>query len=184
MNKKLKWSIKLENFSKEELKNLIIGLCVICTCLISMGIYKLQRNVWKGAEDTDYKVYATFNRTDGLVIGNQVRLAGVDIGRVVDSVLDKDFRATLTLTINSNVQIPDDSSASIVSSGITGNKYIEIDPGGSEDYIAPEGEFSYTQDAIVLQELVDRVISMGKAKRKAKANEKCQTSENQQNMEN
>ena len=46
-----------------------------------------------------------------------------------------------------------------------GNKYIEIDPGGSEDFITDGNDFQYTQDAIVLEELVDRIISMGKAKR-------------------
>lgn len=156
----------MDTFSKEEIKNFIIGLCVICVFALGMVIFKLQRNAWKGAEDTDYQIYATFNRTDGLVVGNKVRMSGMDIGRVVNSVLDSDYRATLTLQIAAHVQIPDDSSAAIVSSGIMGNKYIEIEPGGSEDYIAPEGEFSYTQDAMILEELIDRVISMGKAKRK------------------
>ena len=67
------------------------------------------------------------------------------------------------------VNIPDDSSASIVSSGVMGNKYIEIEPGGSEEYIENNGEFFYTQDAIVLEELVDRIISLGKAKRNSAA---------------
>ena len=95
-----------------------------------------------------------------------MRMAGVDIGRVIAAKLDDDFRATLTLSVDSDILIPDDSSAAIISSGFTGNKYIEIEPGGSEDFINPEGEFVYTQDAMVLEELVDRVISIGKANRK------------------
>lgn len=156
----------MDTFNKEELKNFIIGLCIICIFALATVLFKLQRNVWKGVEDTDYQIFATFNRTDGLVVGNKVRMSGIDIGRVVDSVLDNDFRATLTLQIKAQVQIPDDSSAAIVSSGIMGNKYIEIEPGGSEDYIEPNGEFSYTQDAMILDELINRVISLGKAKRK------------------
>lgn len=156
----------MDNFNKEELKNFIIGLGVIGFFLVGMIIFKLQHNVWQGAEDTDYQIYATFNRTDGLVVGDNVRMSGIDIGRVVNSVLDDDFRATLTLQIKSHILIPDDSSAAIVSSGIMGNKYIEIEPGGSEDYIAPEEEFAYTQDAMILEELINRVISLGKANRK------------------
>ena len=148
------------------MKNFIIGLCVISVFLLGIVMFKIQHNVWKGAEDTDYQIYATFNRTDGLVVGDKVRMSGLDIGRVVASVLDDNYRATLTLQISAHIQIPDDSSAAIVSSGIMGNKYIEIEPGGSEDYIAPEGEFQYTQDAMILDELIDRVISLGKAKRK------------------
>lgn len=156
----------MENFTKEELKNFFIGLAVIAVCLVLTALYELQKNTWKGQENSDYTLYATFNRTDGLIIGDKVRMAGIDVGRVVDSRLDENFRATLSFTIDSAIEIPDDSSVSIVSSGITGNKYVEIDPGGSEDFLPPEGEFSYTQDAMVLEELIDRVISMGKAKRK------------------
>ncbi len=173
----------MENFTKEELKNFIIGLAVIAVCLFLATVYKLQNNVWKGQDATDYKLFATFNRTDGLVIGDQVRMAGIDIGRVIGSHLDSDYRATLTLNIDSGIQIPDDSSISIVSSGITGNKYVEIDPGGSEDMLAPNGEFIYTQDAMILEELIDRVISMGKAKRKKNC-EPLKTENNEENNEN
>lgn len=159
----------MDRFTKEELKNLIIGLCVIGFCLICVTLFKLQRNTWKDAEDTDYSVHATFNRTDGLSVGDKVRMAGIDVGHVENSVLDDDYRATLTLKIREGILIPDDSSASIVSSGIMGNKYIEIEPGGSEEYIEDKGEFFYTQDAIVLEELVDRIISLGKAKMKETA---------------
>ena len=81
------------------------------------------------------------------------------------SKLDKDFKAILTLQIKDSVKLPDDSSAAIVSSGIMGNKYIEIEPGGSEDLLSQGDEFAYTQDAMVLEELVERIIGIGKAKR-------------------
>lgn len=155
----------VENFTKEELKDFIIGLSVVIFCLFCCLLFKINRNVWQGTEDTDYTLYATFNKTDGLVVGDKVRLAGVDIGRVVASVLDNNYRAVLSLKINSKILLPTDSSASIVSSGIMGGKYIEIEPGGEEEFFADGDEFNYTQDAMVLQELIDRVISLGKAKR-------------------
>ena len=173
----------MDNFTKEEFKNFIIGLSIIVLAVICIGIFKYQHNSWENAEDTDYSVFATFNRTDGLDIGNKVRMAGVDIGRVEASVLEEDFRATLTLKIRSDIKIPDDSSASIVSNGIMGNKYIEVEPGGSEDFLQEGSEFSYTQDAMVLEELIDRIIALGKAKRKtpqlsASVNEEKQDTEN------
>lgn len=164
----------MNEFTKEELRNFMIGLGVLLFCLAAFLIFKLTKNDWENAETTDYTVYATYNRTDGLEIGDKVRMAGIDVGYVADNVLDDDFRATLTLKIRKGIQIPDDSSAAIVSSGIMGNKYIEIEPGGSEDFIADEGEFSYTQDAIILEELIDRIISLGKAKRKAAPSAKPQ----------
>lgn len=156
----------MNNFTKEELQDFIIGLIVMTVVTVIALVYKWQSSVWADADNSDYAVYATFNRTDGLDIGSKVRLAGVDVGYVEDSVLDDDFRATLTLKIKAGVQIPDDSSAAIISSGIMGTKYVEIDAGGSEDFIGEGGEFEYTQDAMVIEELVDRIISMGKANRK------------------
>ena len=156
----------MNTFTKEEFKNFIIGLCVIFCALLCVGIMKYRHNTWKGAKNTDYTIYATFNRTDGLEIGDKVNMAGIQVGRVEASVLDDDFRATLTLKIQSDIKIPDDSSASIVSAGVMGKKYIEIEPGGSEDYIEANGEFVYTQDAMVLEELIERIISLGKSKRK------------------
>lgn len=168
----------MSEFTKEELKNFIIGLCVLGASILIALILKLNLNTWEEAEDTDYTVYATFNHTDGLSIGDKVRLAGIDVGYVEGFQLDNDFRATLEMKIHKEIKIPDDSSAAIVSSGIMGNKYIEIDPGGSEDYIANDGEFSFTQDAIILEELLDRIISLGKAKRKSAAPQPTAKTEN------
>lgn len=153
----------MDSFTKEEFRNFFIGICVAAAFLLTIIIVKLENNIWQGAEDSDYTVYATFNHTDGLVIGDKVRMAGIDIGYVAASVLDDDFRATLTLKIHDDILIPDDSSASIVSFGVMGTKYIEIEPGGSEEYLSDGDDFSYTQDAIILQELVDRIISLGKS---------------------
>lgn len=157
----------MDHFSREEFKNFTIGCIVVGIFALALVCFKIRHNVWKNAKDTDYTVYATFNRTDGLVVGDKVRMAGIDIGHIEKSVLDEDYRATLTLRIRDKYLIPDDSSASIVSSGIMGAKYIEIEPGGSEDFIQSGGEFSYTQDAMVLEELVDRIISLGKANKKS-----------------
>lgn len=159
----------MEDFTKEEFKNLIIGFSVLVACIAITVIYNWQKSEWADAKQSDYTVYATFNRTDGLSVGDKVRMGGVDIGYVENSTLEDDFRATLKLKIRNDIQIPDDSGAAIVSSGIMGNKYIEIDPGGSDDFIADNGYFSFTQDAMVLEELIDRIISLGKAKRNAPA---------------
>ncbi len=117
-------------------------------------------------DENFYYLKASFGRTDGLLVGDSVRMAGIDIGRVVDAHLDEQYNAVLNLEIKEGILIPDDSSASIVSSSIMGKKYIEIEPGGSEEFLKNNDEFSYTQDAMVLQELLDRIISLAKSKKK------------------
>ena len=95
-------------------------------------------------------------------------MSGVTIGRVISSSLDQNFNTKLTMEIDEEYKIPDDSSASIVSFGLIGGKYVEIDVGGSEDYITANGTINYTQDAMILEELLDRIISMGKSKQTSK----------------
>ena len=162
----------LELYTKEESKNLKMGLSVLGIILLAFFIILFSRDDISHKDGGKYyQIYARFNRTDGLMIGDAVRVAGMDIGRVVGAKLDDNFKAIMTLEVKEAVKLPDDSSAAIVSSGVMGNKYIEIEPGGSEDMIAPGGEFSYTQDAMVLEELIERIIGIGKAKRQSKKGE-------------
>ncbi len=156
-----------EVYTKEETRYLRIAFMVSLVIAIIAVLFVLnKRRIGHDEEGSYYALNARFNRTDGLLIGDMVRLAGMDIGKVVSAKLDDNYKAILTLEIKDGIQIPDDSSASIVSSGLMGAKYIEIEPGGSEDMLTPEAEFAYTQDAMVLEELLDRIVSMGKANRK------------------
>lgn len=159
----------LELYTKEETKTLKMGLFVFVLILAAFFIVVFSRDDISHKDGGKYyQLFARFNRTDGLLVGDTVRLAGMDVGRVVNARLDDNFKAILTLELKETVKLPDDSSAAIVSSGIMGSKYIEIEPGGSEDMLAAGDEFSYTQDAMVIEELIERIIGIGKAKRQNK----------------
>ena len=159
----------LELYTKEETKTLKMGLFVFGLILAAFFIVVFSRDDISHKDGGKYyQLFARFNRTDGLLVGDTVRLAGMDVGRVVNARLDDNFKAILTLELKETVKLPDDSSAAIVSSGIMGSKYIEIEPGGSEDMLAAGDEFSYTQDAMVIEELIERIIGIGKAKRQNK----------------
>ncbi|MBR2033701.1 MAG: outer membrane lipid asymmetry maintenance protein MlaD [Alphaproteobacteria bacterium] len=161
-----------ETYSKEETRYLKIGFGVALGILVIVFCWIMANNkVSHQEKGRYYPVQARFNRTDGLLVGDLVRLAGVNIGKVVDAKLDENFKAIMTLEIKDGILLPDDSSASIVSSGLMGAKYIEIEPGGSMDMIEPGGEFAYTQDAMVVEELLDRIVSIGKANRQNIKNE-------------
>ena len=159
----------LELYTKEETKTLKMGLFVFGLILAAFFIVVFSRDDISHKDGGKYyQLFARFNRTDGLLVGDTVRLAGMDIGRVVNARLDDNFKAILPLELKETVKLPDDSSSAIVSSGIMGSKYIEIEPGGSEDMLAAGDEFSYTQDAMVIEELIERIIGIGKAKRQNK----------------
>ncbi len=156
-----------DTYSVEETKYIRFGLYAIALLLVTMLIvFSSKKNRYSLDEAQSYQLYARFNRTDGLLVGDSVRMTGIDIGKISNSVLDKDFKAILTLDIKKDIIIPEDSSASIVSSSlIGGNKYIEIEPGGMDSNLEPEAEFEYTQDAMVLEELLQKIIDIGKANR-------------------
>lgn len=157
----------LEKYSWEESRAFNVGIVAIVVFCGLFFFMAFSRHDFKHIDKKFYHVSASFGRTDGLLVGDKVRMAGVDVGRVVDARLGPSYNAVLKLEIKDGLKIPDDSSASIVSAGLMGSKYIEIEPGGSEEYIPDGGEFSYTQDAMVLEELLDRIVAIGKARHKS-----------------
>ncbi len=106
-----------------------------------------------------YEVIAKFDRVDGLAIGSDVRMSGIKIGTVTDQELDKEtFLAVVRMTIDSSVQLPEDSSAKIASEGLLGGNYLSLEPGGAEEVIEPGGEIKYTQGSIDLVSLLGQAI--------------------------
>ncbi len=154
-------------YSKEETHSIKVGLYTVLIMALLVAVYVVRRNIaLHNEESSHYSLRARFGRTDGLSVGDPVRLAGIDVGKIINAEIDPNYKAVLTLEIRDGVNIPSDSSASIVSEGVLGSKYIEIEPGGDEEFLPDDGEFAYTQDAMVLEELLDRIIGIGKSKRK------------------
>ena len=89
-----------------------------------------------------------------------VTMAGVTIGRVeAISFDDQQFKAVVTLQIETEFdQIPEDSDASILTSGLLGGQYIGLNPGGSLDSLEEGSEIEFTQSAIILEDLVGRFL--------------------------
>ena len=106
-----------------------------------------------------YDVSAKFDRIDGIKRSSDVRMAGIKIGTVMDSTLDPEtYLAVVELSINPTVKLPLDTSASITSDGLLGDKYMSLSPGGDEAMIKPGGEIETTQGAIDLFSLVGQMI--------------------------
>jgi phospholipid/cholesterol/gamma-HCH transport system substrate-binding protein len=103
-------------------------------------------------------VYAAFDEIGGLKPRAPVVIAGVKIGEVGPINLDKDFRARVELDVRGNLKLPTDTSASIMTSGLLGDKYIELQLGGSDQYLKPGGEITFTESAIILERLIGKLI--------------------------
>ena len=107
-----------------------------------------------------YKVTARFDNVGGLKVKAAVTMAGVRIGRVSAIAFDnKKYQALVTMDIDGRYQnIPKDSSASILTSGLLGDQYIGIEPGGDDISLKSGDSFLRTQSALVLEKLVGQVI--------------------------
>ena len=110
----------------------------------------------------NYSIHASFRSAEGVRIGTDVRLAGVKIGAVTVIELDSDtYEAKSTLSIEKNIQIPDDSSLTIASEGLLGGNFVEVVPGMSEDYLQSGDEVLDTQGSVSLIQLMMRYVSGG-----------------------
>lgn len=107
-----------------------------------------------------YTVEARFENIGSLRTRAPVTMSGVTIGRVTDVSFDEEtLEAVVEFVIDSRYdQIPDDSDASILTSGILGSQYIGLQAGGSDLYLEDGSEILFTQSAIVLENLIGKFL--------------------------
>jgi phospholipid/cholesterol/gamma-HCH transport system substrate-binding protein len=107
-----------------------------------------------------YTIKARFENIGGLKVKSAVTLAGVPIGRVKSISVDKErYQAVVEMEIDGRYRnIPVDSSASILTSGLLGEQYIGLEPGGAEEYLKDGDTILITQSALVLEKLVGQVL--------------------------
>jgi len=154
---------------REEILEPVVGGIVVLTVLLAIGFSYGDKRV--EGEVNGYQVLASFGKVDGLSEGADVQLGGIRVGSVAGQKLSDNFRATLTLMIDNGVKLPLDTSAAIHTDGVFGGKYVVLEPGGEEEMIAPMGEIDFTQDSVVVEDLLELIIAQGKA-RLAAAKEK------------
>jgi len=104
-----------------------------------------------------YELKANLSRADGIAVGTDVKLAGLKVGTVSAMNLDfPSYLVTVHMDIHSDVKVPDDSSLVVTSSGLLGNSYLSIQPGGSDKMLAAGGRIKNTQGAIDMMGLLSR----------------------------
>jgi phospholipid/cholesterol/gamma-HCH transport system substrate-binding protein len=106
-----------------------------------------------------YEVRADFSRIDGIRQGSDVRISGVKVGTVLAEDLDpKTFLARIRMSVDPAIQLPEDTVAQVTSSGLLGDKYMSLTPGGSDKNIPPGGTIRYTQSSVSLENLIGQMI--------------------------
>ena len=106
-----------------------------------------------------YELLAAFPNVDGIEVGTDVRVAGVKVGRVAAVELNpQTYFAEARLRIPDTIRLPSDSAALIQSDGLLGGSYIELQPGGAPDDLAPGDEIEDVQGAVSLLSLMMKFV--------------------------
>lgn len=106
-----------------------------------------------------YQLQAYFDNIGGLKTQASVKSAGVLVGRVTEVKLDTTlYKARVTMNIDKRYQFPKDTFANILTSGLLGEQYIGLMPGGDEAMLKNGEEFKKTQSAVVLEDLIGKFL--------------------------
>jgi phospholipid/cholesterol/gamma-HCH transport system substrate-binding protein len=143
---------------KENVVETILGAVVLLGA--AFFLFFLSQSAGVGARTSSYEIDARFRSVEGIVLGSDVRMAGVKIGSVTDISLDSDlYLANTRLSVENGILVPDDSEAAVASEGLLGGAFIEIVPGASEFMLEGGDELVNTQSAVSLLNLLIRFAS-------------------------
>ena len=144
--------------------NLIESGLGMITVIISIAFLFqfIQVNKSNTSQNT-YSLKAKFLKAGGIVVGNDVKIRGVKVGVVTNVSLDKELLAEVNFKINSSVKITSNSSISVSSDGLLGNKYLSILPGSNlgqnESQILNEfDEIKFVNDYESIEDQVSKII--------------------------
>lgn len=128
-----------------------LSLAVLAINVSGLGLSK---------QEDSYKVYAFFENVGGLTARSKVSMSGVTIGQVKDIRIDPErLMAVVEMELNGDVDyLTIDSSASILTAGLLGEKYIGITTGADDEMLKEGGYIRDTQSSLVLEELIGKFL--------------------------
>lgn len=137
-----------------------VGLFLLAGILALLLLALRVSGLTASATNDSYKLYAYFDNSAGLTVRAKVTMAGVTIGKVTAIDLDRDtFTGRVTMEVQKGVNnLPVDSTASILTAGLLGEKYIGISVGGDDKLLKDGSTIHDTQSALVLEDLIGKFL--------------------------
>jgi len=134
---------------------MLAGIISISYMAIKLGKMELMNSDY-------YFLKAKFQSVSGLKKGAYVEMSGVEVGRVGEIVFDiKKQAAVVTLKINNTIPVSSDVIASVKTSGLIGDKFIKLTPGGAEDNLKNGDMINDTESALDIEELISKYVFGG-----------------------
>lgn len=141
---------------KQNAVETVLGGVVLAVAIVFL-VFALKTADVRAVEG--YNLSAAFLKVGGLTKGSDVRINGIKVGTVNSLELDKaTFDAVVSMSVRADVLVPEDSVASIGTSGIVGGKFVSITPGGAKEMIPEGGRIAKTRDFESLEDQVGEII--------------------------
>ena len=137
-----------------------VGLFV-ASGIVGLFFLALQvSNLSSFTEQDSYTVTARFENSGGLKVKSPVSAAGVKIGKVSAISFDpKTYESVVKLSIDSQYNtLPDDTTASVFTAGLLGEQYVNLEAGGSDEFLKDGGKIEITQSAIILEKALGQFL--------------------------
>ena len=138
-------------------RDLLVGVFVAAG-LVAIGYLSLQVGGLSYAGPGGFRLEATFDEIGGLRPRAPVAIAGVTVGRVEKIELDEILRARVTLDLNPGIELPIDTRAAVRTSGMLGDQFIALEPGGEDELLQPGEPIQFTDPALSLERLVGKFV--------------------------
>jgi phospholipid/cholesterol/gamma-HCH transport system substrate-binding protein len=138
-------------------RDLVVG-CFVAIGLAALAYLSLQVGGLAYAGPGGFQLLATFDEVGGLRTRAPVAIAGVTVGRVEKIELDDILRARVTLDLDPQLELPVDTRAAVRTSGVLGDQFIALEPGGEEDLLTSGDEIVFTDPALSLEKLIGKFV--------------------------
>lgn len=139
---------------------ILVGTLFVLGIVALFALAMNVSNLSSLSTDKGFTVSAKFGNVGGLRTKAKVTLSGVTVGRVTRISYDKQsFRATVEMAIEPEFNyLPKDTQASIYTAGLLGEQYVSLEPGAEDAVLAEGSNIQLTQSAVVLEEIIGKVL--------------------------
>ncbi len=142
---------------RSPLRDFIVGLFVLAA-LGAIVYLSISIGGFSWHQRGGLELSAGFDEIGGLTVRAPVVIAGVRVGEISNISLDSDDRALVQMDLDSALRLPTDTSASIVTAGVLGDRYVELQPGGENTMLKSGDRIAFTQSAVILERLIGQLV--------------------------
>lgn len=139
-------------------RDLVVGLFVLGG-LLALGYLSFQVGGLSYKVPGGFVLYATFDDIGGLKDRAPVSISGVKVGQVTGVELDDLLRARVRMDLTPTLELPIDSTARILTSGVLGDQFVSLEPGAEEDMLASGDDVEFTESALSIEKLVGKFVN-------------------------